>query len=284
MIHKLTIIGVGLIGGSLARALRAAGQVREVVGYDCDLANLEEAVTLGVVDRIETSLADGVCDADMVVLAVPVGSCGEILAQLAPYLAADAVVTDVGSVKGSVVTVARATLGARFPAFVPGHPIAGSERSGVAASLTELFRKRRVVLTPCVETDTCAVERVAQMWLAAGAEIVTMSVSHHDEILAATSHLPHLLAYTLVDMLARAENSRDLFSSAAGGFRDFTRVASSDPAMWRDICLSNRAAIIQVVEAYRQELSTLLTAIERGDGEALQKTFVRAKQARDACQ
>jgi len=172
---------------------------------------------LRVVDRIETSLADGVCDADMVVLAVPVGSCGEILAQLAPYLAADAVVTDVGSVKGSVVTVARATLGARFPAFVPGHPIAGSERSGVAASLTELFRKRRVVLTPCVETDTCAVERVAQMWLAAGAEIVTMSVSHHDEILAATSHLPHLLAYTLVDMLARAENSRDLFSSAAGG-------------------------------------------------------------------
>jgi len=282
MINRLALIGVGLIGGSLARALRDAGHVREVIGYGRGLANLQRAVELGVADRIETSLSAAVRDADMVVLATPVGSMADILDAIAPYLAKDAVVTDVGSVKGTIATAARAALGAKLTDFVPGHPIAGTERTGVEASFSSLFVGRRVVLTPLPETRAEAVARVRAMWQAAGAEVVSMSVEHHDAVLAATSHLPHLLAYALVDMLARLDDSREIFAYAAGGFRDFTRIASSDPVMWRDISLANREAIVNMLKKYRAEVEGLIEAVAAGDGTKLQTLFARAKAARDA--
>lgn len=282
MINRLALIGVGLIGGSLARALRDAGHVREVIGYGRGLANLQRAVELGVADRVETSLSTAVRDADMVVLATPVGSMAEILTAIAPYLASDAVVTDVGSVKGTIASAARAALGERLSNFVPGHPIAGTERTGVEASFSSLFVGRRVVLTPLPETSAAAVTRVRAMWQATGAEVVNMSVEHHDAVLAATSHLPHLLAYALVDMLARLDDSREIFAYAAGGFRDFTRIASSDPEMWRDISLANRAAIVNMLKMYRAEVDGLIKAVSAGDGEKLQTLFAHAKAARDA--
>ena len=282
MINRLALIGVGLIGGSLARALRDAGHVREVIGYGRGLANLQRAVELGVADRVETSLSTAVRDADMVVLATPVGSMAEILTAITPYLASDAVVTDVGSVKGTIASAARAALGEKLSNFVPGHPIAGTERTGVEASFSSLFVGRRVVLTPLPETSAAAVTRVRAMWQAAGAEVVNMSVEHHDSVLAATSHLPHLLAYALVDMLARLDDSREIFAYAAGGFRDFTRIASSDPEMWRDISLANRDAIVSMLKKYRTEVDGLIKAVSAGDGEKLQTLFAHAKAARDA--
>lgn len=282
MIDRLALIGVGLIGGSLARALRDVGHVREVIGYGRGLANLQRAVELGVADRVETSLSAAVRDADMVVLATPVGSMADILATIAPYLARAAVVTDVGSVKGTIATAARAALGEKLAGFVPGHPIAGTERTGVEASFSSLFVGRRVVLTPLPETGAEAVARVRAMWQAAGAEVVSMSVEHHDAVLAATSHLPHLLAYALVDMLARLDDSREIFAYAAGGFRDFTRIASSDPVMWRDISLANRDAIVDMLKKYRKEVDGLIAAVSAGDGGKLEALFAHAKAARDA--
>lgn len=282
MINKLAIIGVGLIGGSLARALRDAGHAREIVGHGRGIGNLQRAVELGVIDRVETTLPAAVREADMVVLATPVGSMKKILQALAPYLAPDAVVTDVGSVKGVIAEAARKVLGKRFASFVPGHPIAGTERSGVEASFASLYVGRRVVLTPLPETSAEAVTRVRAMWQAAGAEVAIMTAEHHDTVLAATSHLPHLLAYALVDMLARQDDNREIFSYAAGGFRDFTRIAASDPAMWRDISLANRDAIVHLLKQYRREIEGLIKAIADGDGEALHTLFARAKAARDA--
>ncbi len=282
MINRLAIIGVGLIGGSLARALRDAGHVREIVGHGRGFANLQRAVDLGVIDRVETTLPAAVRAADMVVLATPVGGMKKILRAIAPYLAPDAVVTDVGSVKGVIVDAARKLLGKRFANFVPGHPIAGTERSGVEASFASLYVGRRVVLTPLPETRAEAVQRVRAMWQAAGAEVVTMTVEHHDTVLAATSHLPHLLAYALVDMLARLEDSHEIFAYAAGGFRDFTRIASSDPVMWRDISLANRDAIVSLLKQYRREVESLIKAVAAGDGEKLHTVFARAKAVRDA--
>jgi prephenate dehydrogenase len=282
MINRLALIGVGLIGGSLARALRDAGHVNEVVGHGRGLANLQRAVELGVVDRIETTPASAVRDADMVVLATPVGCMAGIFAAIAPYLGKDTVVTDVGSVKGSVAAAARKALGGKFPDFVPGHPIAGTERSGVEASFASLYVGRRVVLTPLPETRPEALARVRAMWQAAGADVVNMSVAHHDDVLAATSHLPHLLAYALVDLLAQMNDRREIFSFAAGGFRDFTRITSSDPVMWRDISLANREAIVGMLKRYRLELDSLIAAITAGDAAKLEALFMRAKAARDA--
>lgn len=282
MIKRLAILGVGLIGGSLARALRDAGHVQEIVGYGRGLANLQRAVELGVADRIETSPASAVRDADMVVLATPVGSMDALFKAIVPYLAKDAVLTDVGSVKGAVVAAARAALAGKFADFVPGHPIAGTERTGVGASFASLYVGRRVALTPLPETHPEALARVRAMWQAAGADVVSMSVEHHDQVLAATSHLPHLLAYALVDMLARQDDSREIFSFAAGGFRDFTRIASSDPVMWRDISLANRDAILIMMKRYRSALDDLIKAVGAGNGAQLHELFMRAKAARDA--
>jgi prephenate dehydrogenase len=280
VIEKLCIVGIGLIGGSLARALRGIGYVREVIGYGRSIGSLQQAVELGVIDRAEVSLPDAVRAADMIVLAVPVGNMAEILDTLGPVLPDNAVVTDVGSVKGSVITSARAALGSRFAHFVPGHPLAGTEQSGVAASLPDLFKRRRVILTPEPETDSDAQARVRAMWEAAGAEVTTLTATDHDRLLAVSSHLPHMLAYCLVDMVVRHDDYRAIIENSAGGFSDFTRIAASDPVMWRDICLANRDALVVALHQYHEDLGALVEAVEKGDGKWLCDTFTRAKHAR----
>ena len=281
LIPTLTIIGVGLIGGSWARALRAAGAVGEVVGCGRDEGNLRRAVELGVVDRYTTDAAESVNEADLVVAAVPLGAMEGVFRAIAPALKAGAVVTDVGSSKGSVVGVARRAFGDRIARFVPGHPIAGREHSGVEASDGTLYRERRVILTPLAENDPAAVALVRSAWRAAGAEVSEMEVGHHDQVLAATSHLPHLLAFALVDTLANMGDGEEVFTYAAGGFRDFTRIASSDPVMWRDICLNNRDALLEMMQRFQSDLDSLHELVERGDGEAILSLFQRAKLARD---
>jgi len=281
VIGRLAILGVGLIGGSLARALRDAGHVQEIVGFGRGLANLQRAVELGVVDRIEPTLNGAVRDADVVIVATPVGSMPELFAGLVPYLRSDTLVTDAGSVKGTVVAAAQRVFGDKMPNFVPGHPIAGTERSGVEASFSSLFVGRRVVLTPVAGTRPEALARVRAMWVAAGADVVNMPVEHHDELFAATSHLPHMVAFALVDMLSKLDNSAEVLAFAAGGLRDVTRIASSDPVMWRDICLANGDAVGKMLNAYRQELDLLAKAVAAGDAETLEALFGRAKAVRD---
>jgi prephenate dehydrogenase len=282
MINRLTIVGVGLIGGSLARALKAAGACGEVVGFGRSPASLNKALELGVIDRAETDIATALKGADVVVLGVPVGTMIPVLEQIKPYLESQTILTDVGSTKGSVVAAAERVFGALPPRFIPGHPIAGTEKSGVEASFAELYQHRRVILTPVETSDSEALDTVRRMWRQAGAEVIDMSVTHHDEVLAATSHLPHMLAFTLVDTLARLEDHDDIFRFAAGGFRDFTRIASSNPQMWHDICLNNRDALLKMVHRFSDELHTLAEFIEHGDSEAILDTFERAKAARDA--
>lgn len=278
---RLAIIGVGLIGGSLARAARAAGVVGEIVGSGRDERELQRAVTLGVIDRYVLDAAAAVHDADLVVLAVPLGAMESVLRSIASALATGTVITDVGSTKASVLAAARAVFGIIPPHFVPGHPIAGTEKSGVAASFAELFYGRRVILTPQENTDPLALARVRALWQATGAEVVDMEASHHDQVLAATSHLPHILAYALVDTLLHLDASADIFRYAAGGFRDFTRIASSHPEMWRDICLANREAILNVLDRYRAELATVDDCLRQADGAGLLRVFIQAKTARD---
>jgi len=280
-IERLAVIGVGLIGGSLARALRQANAVGEIVGCGRSVANLDLAVELGVIDRWSHEPAVAVRDADLVFLAVPLGAMRATLMALKGALRPGAMVTDGGSAKGSVVADAAAAFGAVPPWFVPGHPIAGTERSGVAASFAELFQQRRVILTPLPDTDRAALERVRAMWLTTGAEVSEMTVAHHDEVLAATSHLPHMLAFGLVDTLARLRDNDEIFRYAAGGFRDFTRIASSDPTMWRDICIANAPALSAMLERFGAELATIAAYIRAGDGTRLLEIFARAKAARD---
>ncbi|MGB2682691.1 MAG: prephenate dehydrogenase/arogenate dehydrogenase family protein [Candidatus Competibacter sp.] len=281
LIRRLCVIGVGLIGGSLARALREKGEVAEVVGCGRNQDNLRAAVELGVVDRYDTDPARAVADADMVVVAVPLGAIEPVVRAIVPHLAAEAVITDVGSAKGSVVADIERIYG-RIPAnFVPGHPIAGTEKSGVEASFATLFQKRRVILTPLAETAASAHQRVKRMWELTGAEVIDMGVRHHDAVLAATSHLPHMLAYTLVDTLARLDDRAEIFRYAAGGFRDFSRIASSDPKMWHDICVANREQLLEMIALFGADLERLAAAIRNDDRAAILNTFERAKRARD---
>ena len=278
---RLAILGVGLIGGSLALAARAAGACGEIVGWGRRPQGLAEAQQLGVIDWGSTDLAEVVTGADVVVLAVPPGSMEPLFQGLVGLLAPTSVLTDVGSTKGSVVAAARRAFNPLPEGFVPGHPIAGIERSGVAAAFPGLFQGRRVILTPVAESAPAAVDRVRTLWQACGAEVVEMGVEHHDEVLAATSHLPHLLAFSLVDALARMDDSWEIFRYAAGGFRDFTRIAGSDPVMWRDICLANRSHLLAMVDRYRQELDRVTAAMSAGDGAALHDLFSNARQARE---
>jgi prephenate dehydrogenase len=281
MIKRLCIIGTGLIGGSLARALRTAGYCEEVIGAGRDAGHLQQAVELGVIDRFETDLARAVDGADMVLVAVPLGAMQDVFAAIRGHLAEDAVLTDAGSVKGSVIDAAQAAFGEVPANFVPGHPIAGTERSGVEASFAELYRDRRVILTPLPVTDAAATDRVRTMWEAAGAAVVEMEPAHHDEVLAATSHLPHVLAFALVESLARMHDNQEIFEFAAGGFRDFTRIASSDPVMWRDIGLSNSAAVHAMIKRFTDDMQVLDAAVQKQDGERILEIFRSAKAARD---
>lgn len=281
MIERLAVIGVGLIGGSLARALRAADLVREVVGCGRSLENLELAVELGVIDAYAQDAAAAVDGADLVFVAVPLGAIAGVFERIQGHLAEQAVITDGGSVKGSVVADALRVFGRVPPRLVPGHPIAGTERSGVASSFPELYQNRRVILTPVAETDPEAVARVRAMWEAVGSQVTEMDVAHHDEVLAATSHLPHMLAFGLVDALARMRSNDEIFRYAAGGFRDFTRIASSSPEMWRDICIANAPALSTMLERFGDEMTELARTIRSADGDALLEIFQRARAARD---
>jgi len=281
LIRRLAIIGVGLIGGSLARALRQAGEVGEIVGCGRGRPNLEKARELGVIDRWTHDVGEAVNGADMVFLAVPLGAMEGTFKAMQGHLSTDVVITDGGSAKASVVAACERGLGELPAGFVPGHPIAGTENSGVEASFAELYNSRRVILTPLPGTAPEALEKVTRMWRLCGAEVTEMSVEHHDEVLAATSHLPHMLAFSLVDTLARMQGNDEIFRYAAGGFRDFTRIASSNPVMWRDVCVANQQALGEVMDRYIQEMSALAATIKQGDGERLLEIFSRAKAARD---
>ena len=281
MINRLCVIGVGLIGGSLALALKRAGFVKEVVGCSRRETHLQQAVELGVIDRYETDMAKAVEGADLVFLSVPLGAMQSVMQAIKPGLAADTVITDGGSAKGCIVEDARAAFGALPEGLVPGHPIAGTEKSGVEAAFPDLYQDRRIIITPLETSDPEAVALVQAMWEAAGAHVEKMNVEHHDEVLAATSHLPHMLAFGLVDSLARMKDNDEIFRYAAGGFRDFTRIASSDPVMWRDICIHNQVALVKMMQRYKDDLNEIELAIGNGDGDLLLEIFTRAKESRD---
>ena len=281
MIKRLCIIGVGLIGGSLAKDLKREGLCGEVIGCSRRRENIERAKELGIVDAYDVDPAKAVAGADMVVLAVPLGAMAGVLTSLRAGLDAQAVLTDVGSAKSSVLQAVQAAFGVIPENFVPAHPIAGTEYSGVEAAVDGLYEGHRVILTPVAETRPAATLRVRDMWQAVGAEVLEMDPAHHDEVLAATSHLPHMLAYTLVDMLGRMEERVEMFRYAAGGFRDFTRIASSDPQMWHDICIANRDALLGAMEHFQADLGVAIEAIRDGDGKSIKALFERAKALRD---
>ena len=282
MLNKLVVCGVGLIGGSFALALKAAGEVGEVVGLGRTPAPLEEARRLGVIDRIAGGWDDALHGADLVLLAMPVGQMAPVLAAMAPHLSPATIVTDGGSTKSDVVAAARAALGAKIGQFVPGHPIAGAEKSGVAAAQAALYVDKRVVLTPLAENSAAGVARVQSAWQACGARVSQLAPEDHDRVFAAVSHLPHLLAFALVHDFAQRSNSDQLFGFAAGGFRDFTRIASSHPEMWRDICLANRHALLLELDAYMVELMRTRVLLAGGDADGLEALFSTARARRDA--
>lgn len=282
LIGKLAVFGVGLIGGSFALALKKVGAVGEVVGVGRSLSNLGDAYRLGIIDEVVTKPAEAVAGADMVLLAVPVGQMPVVMAAIAPHLSPDTVVTDAGSTKQDVLGYARNHLGNHLSHFVPAHPIAGAEKTGAAASSPELYQGRNVVVTPLAENAPAAVAKVKDAWAACGATVREMTPQSHDEVFAAVSHLPHLLAFALVDDIAGKPNAVELFSYAASGFRDFTRIAGSSPEMWRDISLANRNALLKELDAYRAQLDRLHSALEAGDAAALEQVFTRASKARNA--
>lgn len=280
--ERVLIVGLGLIGGSLALALRRQGFARELVGVDGKVEEIEIALQRGAIHRGSQDLLAEVAKADVVVLAVPVKAMESLLEQIKPVLRPHTVLTDVGSTKGNIVAAAQRIFAPQMPAgFVPGHPIAGAERSGMAAADGQLFARHKVIITPLEHSASEAVAVVTAMWQAAGAEVLSMSVPHHDEVLAATSHLPHLLAFSLVDTLAHDHENRDIFRYAAGGFRDFTRIAASDPTMWHDVFLANRDAVLEVLDRFTAGLSTLREAVEQGDSLTMLGVFTRAKEARE---
>ena len=281
MIDHLAILGLGLIGGSLARALRASGGVGRISAFDPDPRQGEAGLKLGVVDRVCPTAAAAVADASLVVIAVPVLHTAEALADCRAGLRPGTVVTDVGSTKGSVLADIRRLLGELPDWFVPGHPIAGTEKSGVAHAFPELFRGRRVILTPHDRQAPGACEQGVAMWQSVGARVVQMDAARHDAIFAATSHFPHLLAYSFVDMLARRDDADDLFPNAGGGFRDFTRIASSSPAMWHDIIRANAGPVRDLLQQQIAELQHLLQLLQADDWAGLQVVFERARRARE---
>ena len=280
LFKKIVIFGVGLIGGSFALALRKAGAVAEVVGFGRSASTLQQAQQLGIIDRIGQDIAAEVSDADLVLLATPVGQMAELMARIAPHLGAYTIVTDGGSTKSDVVRDAYAQFGGKVVQFVPAHPIAGGEQSGAAAARADLYIGKKVVLTPLPENPEAAVARVQAAWQVCGAVIHKLTHAEHDEVFAAVSHLPHLLSFALVHDLAQRDNRDLLLSFAASGFRDFTRIAASSPEMWRDICLSNREALLNELQIYMAELNKISTALAAGDSEELEQIFRAARELR----
>ncbi len=280
-IAKLVVCGVGLIGGSFALALREAGLVGRVVGVGRRPEPLAAARQLGILDEICTDWADALSGADLVLLAMPVGQMDAVAAAMAPHLGPDTVVTDAGSTKRDVIEAIYRHLGAHLANVVPAHPIAGAEKSGPAAAQSGLYRGRKVVVTPLPENRPAAVARVREVWSACGAVLHEMSPQEHDRVFAAVSHLPHLLAFGLVHDLAGRANAEQLFSYAASGFRDFTRVAGSHPEMWRDICVANRHSLLAELDAYLAELAYLRALLVEADGPALEAVFADASRARN---
>lgn len=278
--ERVAVIGVGLIGGSFALALRKAGACRRIVGSGRNPENMRRAVELGVIDETTASPAEAAKGADLVLVAAPVAQFPAIFAAIAPALGPEALVIDAGSTKQDVVAAARAHLGAALPRFVPSHPIAGAENSGVTAAKVDLLKGRRVVLTPLPENPLEAVDRASAAWEACGARVSRMAPAEHDAVLAAVSHLPHVLSYALVHEFAGRGNSAQLFGFAAGGFRDFTRIASSHPEMWRDICVANRDALLAEFDSYVAKLAALRPLLAAADGPALEQVFAEARAAR----
>jgi len=280
-VQRLAVIGLGLIGGSLTKSIRKNKFASQTVGYSLNFSETKLGVELGVVDEAAASIEEAVKNADVVVLAVPVKAFEQTLKEVKPYLKDGAVLTDVGSVKGCFLEAIKRVYG-NVPEFVvPGHPIAGSEKSGVMAANERLFERHKVILTPLSHTAPKALQLIRSMWEASGAVVLEMSVEHHDEVLAATSHLPHLIAFSMVDTLAGEEANQEIFRYAAGGFRDFTRIAASDPVMWHDIFLANQSAILTVLDHFTDDLALLRTAIEQRDSQRLLGVFTRAKSARE---
>ncbi|MGR9012810.1 MAG: prephenate dehydrogenase [Gammaproteobacteria bacterium] len=282
MFDRLCIIGVGLIGGSIARSARQQGLCNSIVGYGRkqDEQNLQAAKRLGVIDDYTLELAEAVQDADCVVIATPVASIENIFALLKPWWSDNAVYTDVGSTKASVIKAAERVFGMVPDNLVPAHPIAGAEQSGVTASIDDLFLNKRLIITPVTSTDPEAVLKIHSFWERLGALVSVMDVQHHDSVLAATSHLPHILAFALVDMLGHKDEQSEIFKYAAGGFKDFTRIASSDPTMWQDICVANKDEIIPLIEQLKGELDKIQRLLETNDSQQLFETFTYARNAR----
>jgi prephenate dehydrogenase len=281
IIDRLVIIGVGLIGGSFARALREAGVVKTIVGIGRSRANLENALSLGIVDEISQNPVEGVRDAQLVFISIPVCTIPAMVQTIAASLAPGCIITDGGSVKAEIVTECeRLTPPGCF--FVGGHPIAGTENTGSAASFATLFNGKRCILTPTKRTDSGAFDTVSRLWHAAGANVCSMEPGHHDRIFAEISHLPHVVAYALVHAVGTADvEGENVLSYTAGGFRDFTRIASSDPAMWRDIALMNRQALLASIDGFSTSLAELRQRIDHGDSQGLADFFTIAKQFRD---
>jgi len=280
LFSRVVLVGVGLIGGSFALALKAAGVVGQVVGLDRSPDHLEQARALGLIDQIATSSAAALRHCDLVVLATPVAQTATVLRSLLPDLEARTLITDTGSTKSDVIAAARAALGPAVARFVPGHPVSGGELHGPAAARVDLFQDRNVVLTPLAENAPADVARVAAAWAACGARVSEMSAAQHDGVLASVSHLPHMLAYALVAQIAKAPDGDLRFRFGGGGFRDFSRIAASSPEMWRDIALSNRPALLEEIDGFSAMLADLRGMIERGDGAALEALFKLASEKR----
>lgn len=285
LIGTLCVIGTGLIGGSFCLASKQAGSCKKIIGAGRSEETLQKALQLEIIDAYETDITEAVKTADVIFVSVPLGAMSSVFKKIAEGLKQAgnqrAVITDAGSSKQQVLKIAEQLFAGDVNRFVAGHPIAGTENSGPDAAFAELFHNRRVILTPTDKTDADAVELVTALWQKTGAIVETMDAQHHDKVLAATSHLPHLLAFGLVHCLENMDDIEDIFRFAAGGFRDVTRIASSDPTMWRDICLNNQQPILAMMKRYKDEMDMLYNALEAGDGDKLMEVFQHAKQTRD---
>ena len=281
LFERVAILGVGLIGGSFALALKEARACGHVVGAGRNSANLTLALERGVVDSVAADAVAAAHGADLVLLAAPLAQFPKLLREVASVLGPKALVTDGGSTKRDVVAAARAALGRKIGQFVPAHPIAGGEKSGAGAASATLFQRKRVVLTPLPENPEPSIKKINEAWSVCGANVTRMTPEEHDAVLGAVSHLPHVLAYALVHEIASRENGAQLFGYAAGGFRDFTRIASSHPEMWRDICLANRDRLLAELDRYGEKLQALRRLLEAGDGAGLEKVFAEARAARE---